>query len=158
MSQNLQDLITKTLGVVQTAPAATAPAAPKFASSPERPEPQYEFRISVVRLEYGGAVITASSPKEAFDLAGSEDIDWYKTGDTDWDSADTEQISNHPVNQDEIDEWDDKYGRKYTADGDPKCTACDEEMSENKLRPSPLDDNEWFCDDCYDDNVPPLNH
>jgi hypothetical protein len=150
MSDNLQDLITKTLGVVHTAPAA-----PKFASSavPERPEPEYEFRISVYRSEYGSAYIRATSADAAFDQASSDDIQWDDCGEIQWDGADTEQMDDEPVNQQEIDEWDDKYGRKYTSEGTPKCTACDDEMSEKKLRQSPNDDNEWFCDDCYDDNV-----
>lgn len=147
MSQNLQDLITKTLGVVHTAPAA-----PKFAASavPERPEPEYEFRISVYRNEYGSAYIRATSADAAFDQASSDDIQWDDCGDIQWDGADTEQVDDEPVNQDELDDWDDKYGNKYTAEGTPKCSGCNWETSNptQKLRLNPDDDNEWFCEDC----------
>lgn len=147
MSDNLQDLITKTLGVVHTAPAA-----PKFASSavPERPEPEYEFRISVYRNEYGSAYIRATSAHAAFDLVSSDDVNWDDCGDIEWDGADTEQMEDDPVNQDELDAWDEKYGSKYTHDGSPKCSGCEDEMSEKKLKQSPNDDNEWFCEDCYE--------
>lgn len=147
MSQNLQDLITKTLGVVHTAPAA-----PKFASSavPERPEPEYEFRISVYRSEYGSAYIRATSAGAAFDLVGSDDISWEDYGDVNWEDACTEQVDDDPVNLKDIEEWDEKYGDKYSHDGTPKCSGCGWETSfpQQELTLNPDDDTEWFCKDC----------
>lgn len=148
MSYNLEDLITKTLGVVPTAKAPT-----KFASCvvPERPAPEYEFRIKVYRQEYGVVFVQAKSADAAFDVVDVEYVHWNDYGDIEWDGA--EQSIDHPLNQNALDEWDYLYGSKYHNDGTPKCSGCDESLSEQKLTQSPNDDKEWFCTDCYHQHV-----
>lgn len=155
MSDNLQDLIARSLGVVPQAPAATAytPSPKKLGAVPPKPEPQYEYRISVSRQEYGSVYITSTSTDSAFDEATADDIQWDDCGDIDWDASEVEQTSYTPENQSEIDDWEASYGTKYTDDGEPKCSDCGYEYAVNDLKLNPTDDNEWFCTDCYAENV-----
>jgi hypothetical protein len=147
MSQNLQDLITKTLGVVPAHAPLAAPAAPKSHSgwAPARPTPMYEFRVDVSRSEYGSVYVTAADASDAYDSADSGDISWDDYGDINW--GDTEQQSDDPVNQDELDEWDDQYDNKYDTDGEPKCSDCQTCYKASELTPND-DDDAWYCADC----------
>lgn len=150
MADNLQDLITKALGVAPAVPE-TSPSA--SLTVPPRPKPIYEYRISVTRTEYGAAYIYATSAQAAFDKVTEYDLSWDDAGDIDWDDALSEQQGQEPDNQDALDEWDDTYGNRYTAEGRPKCSACEAELSETQLTLNLNNDNEWFCTNCYHNNV-----
>jgi hypothetical protein len=148
MSQNLTDLITKTLGVVQSAPVAYPAKASSVGWGPSRPTPLYQFSIDVSRPEYGTAYVTAADASDAFDNVTSADINWNNCGDVDWDSSTVEQVEDIPDNQDELDEWDDQYGTKYTYSGHPMCSECENELPHSQLTTDPDDANCWLCSEC----------
>lgn len=126
--------------------------------APERPEPVWEYRISVYRSEYGSAYIQATSAEAAMDEVGSGDIDWDDHGDIEWGSADVEQVDGDtPANQDELDDWDEKFGNKFDHDGEPKCSACDENFRFDDLTQDPGDLNAWYCPECVSDYLDPIH-
>lgn len=142
---SLESHLSTILGVVEPPRVA---AASRAESVPERPQPLYEYRITVYRHEYGTAFITATNASDALDQCQSEDIDWSESGDIEWHGADTEQESDEPVNRDDIEAWDDQYGNRYDAEGDPKCSNCDSNYPADKLAIDPDDSNAWYCCDC----------
>lgn len=126
--------------------AAAASVATKVAV-PERPTPLYEFDVRVSRNEYGSATIIAADADDASMQLSYTDIDWYDSGDYVIDDITQDGLTPH--NQDELDEWDENYAAKYTHDGYPKCSHCDEETAFGDLRDDPNDDTQWLCPECH---------
>jgi hypothetical protein len=75
--------------------------------SPPRPEPRYEYTVNVYRTQYGTVTVTAKDEFEALKLAYQADVFWYDCGKEEF--GDLEEVDG-PVNQDELDEWDEQYG------------------------------------------------
>lgn len=141
--------------------AAAAPITSPFSKNknswaPPRPAELYEYRVDVTRSEYGSAFITAESADSAFEQVSSGDIDWNDSGDIDWDSANTERSGDEPANQDELDEWDAKFGNKFDIDGEPKCSDCEDNFRAEDLVQDPGDSHAWYCDSCAVNNLDPI--
>jgi hypothetical protein len=148
MSENLQDLITKTLGVVPTAPISAPKAPVKHYGIPDRPTPRYEYRVSVSRTEYGTAYVTAASDDDVYDAV--YEVDWIDSGDESYD--DYELVDDEPVNLGALEEWDSQYGHKYDHDSDPKCTNCEDNYPLSSLHVDPDDAREsWYCASCCEE-------
>lgn len=145
---DLAALITKTLGVVPTPSAPTMPFnRPQPHKAPPRPAELYEYVVHYYRTEYGTATVQAESKDDAFH--SDSDIDWQDYGDEEVNTVE----ENHKgiVNQDELDDWDERYDDHFDHDGDPMCTECREYNPPSKplLERSDKDDGYgWFCQHC----------
>jgi len=113
---------------------------------PRRPDELYTYTIDYVRTEYGTVTVHAADHEAANDQVWDTDIDWNETGETD--VSGIEKLDDDPVNQDELDAWDEVYGRRYDWDGDPKCSECESVCCEEDLVFPDDDDSVWFCSDC----------
>lgn len=148
----LNDHIQQLLGVVPPPPAPkTTPSVVSVGKSswaPERPTPLFSFTISVSRTEYGSVSINAASASEAYDEAALDDVYWYDCGSADW--GDAELDSHDPVNQNDLDEWDEEYGDRFDTDGQPKCSDCGDCFDDvSDLTPDPdCPTSRWLCKDC----------
>jgi len=147
---DLSDVIMQTLSVVPSAPighAVSGTPKSKIGWAPPRPEPKYEYRIAVSRSEYGYCYIVATSAEEAYDNAEYDDIQWEDSGDVDWGGADAEKVNKTPDNEDEIDEWESKYGNRFDSDGEPLCSECRNLYPAAELTSEENEDH-WYCTEC----------
>lgn len=144
-TNDLQALITATLGVEPTAPVVQY----KTKQVPSRPEPLYEFDVSFSKYESGSATVQATGNDDAWSQAndiGYDEICWSE--DPEVDTNDISKLSDTPTNQDELDEWDEQYGGKYDHDGDPICSECEDSCPLEMLTDDPDDASRWLCKDC----------
>lgn len=147
---DLATLITKTLGVAPSPPAPIMPFnKPPQHKAPSRPFELYEYKVNIRRSEYGTATVHAESTGDAYNESYG-DIDWHGSDDEE-EITDVTLVNHKVVNQDELDDWDERYGDHFDNDGDPMCTECREYNPPSKppLERSDKDDGYgWFCQVC----------
>jgi len=147
---NLNDDIQKILGV-----APAPPPVPVFSYKPpqyedwcpQRPTPKYQYTVDVYSSRYASVTVEAADKSDARDLAWAyDDWDWE---DGDMDISNVELDDKTPVNQSDLDDWDEEYGQMYTEDGEPMCSECNDAFgSATELTPDADDHNRWYCATC----------
>lgn len=138
--------IQKILGVVPELPVPVPRKAIKWTDFvSERPNPRYLYTVSVYKSLYASVTFEAYDKPDAREMAWSHiDWDWE---DGDFDIADVNQDDNLPVNQAEIDSWDEQYGNQYDMDGRPMCSECgNAAYAADEL--TSVGEKRWLCSSC----------
>lgn len=140
--------IQKILGVVPP-PPPPAPEPKKMNWkdwAPARPEPLYQFTVSMSKSQYGTVTVHATDKHDAQEQGWHNEPDDWEDGDVDIYQVDKDD--EEPVNQADIESWDDQYGAKYDIDGQPLCSECGTTVSAAAELTSNAEGDRWFCASC----------
>jgi hypothetical protein len=99
----------------------------------------------VERVQTATVTVTATdklSAKEEANQYDEDSFDWYDGGSV---ITDVETDNDNPINDDDMEAWDELYGHKYTEFGEAMCSECGETGQEYIDN---ADGTRWLCGNC----------